>query len=84
MGDIGKFIRNLRKERGISQKKLASISEVSTAVLSRIENGDLKINAQSLNKILRVFGYEVGGVKISTEEETASDVYYFEDEEVIS
>lgn len=69
MSNIGSFIRDLRKERGLSQKALAQISEVSIAVVGRIENGDMKINVQSLNKILNVFGYQVGGQKIHNADE---------------
>ncbi len=61
--DIGELIRNLRKERGISQKQLAEISKVSIAVISRIENCDLKVNATSLNNVLAVFGYSLGAIR---------------------
>ncbi|MDP7321222.1 MAG: helix-turn-helix transcriptional regulator [Bacteriovoracaceae bacterium] len=61
--DIPNMIKSLRKERGLSQKDLAMLSNVSVAVISRIENGDLQVNARSLDGILRVFGYCLGGVR---------------------
>lgn len=57
---ISKFIKTRRKARGISQKQLAEYAAVSFTLVNRVENGDLNLQLTSLNKILNVFGYEVG------------------------
>jgi transcriptional regulator with XRE-family HTH domain len=57
---IGDFVRRKRNERDLTQKELASYSEVSFTLVNRVENGDIKVQLQTLNKILNIFGYEVG------------------------
>jgi len=60
--DIGRFLRARRKERGITQAELARHAEVSYTLVNRIENGDMNVQAVSLNKVLGVFGYRIGPV----------------------
>ncbi len=57
---IGTFIKMRRKERDLTQKQLAFHAEVSFTLVNRIENGDLHVQVDSLNKLLRIFGYELG------------------------
>jgi HTH-type transcriptional regulator, competence development regulator len=38
---FGKFIRNARIDRGITQKQLSKIAKISPAYVSRMERGDL-------------------------------------------
>lgn len=84
MSTIGTLIKGLRKERDLSQKELAQISEVSVAVLSRIENGDTKVSAQSLIKILIVFGLELGGIKPGPKNIIKKkDSIYFDEEDFL-
>ena len=59
---LSNFIKQRRKERGISQKQLAEYAEVSFTLINRIENGDLNLQVKSLNKVLDVFGYKLGPV----------------------
>lgn len=37
--NLGKAIRDLRKEKGLSQEQLASAAKITQAALSQIENG---------------------------------------------
>ncbi len=60
--DISDFIKQRRKERGISQKQLAEYAGVSFTLVNRIENGDLNLQVIPLNKILDVFGYKLGAI----------------------
>ena len=59
---LSDFVRQKRKEQGISQKQLAEYAEVSFTLVNRVENGQLNLQLKPLNKILNVFGYEVGAV----------------------
>ncbi len=59
---IGQFLRARRRERGITQAELAMYADVSYTLVNRIENGDMNVQAGSLNKLLNVFGYQVGPV----------------------
>lgn len=61
---IGEFIRAKRTERGLTQTQLAEHAEVSFTFVNRVENGDLKVQLGTLNKILSVFGWEIGPIKI--------------------
>ena len=54
-------IRALRAERGLTLEGLASLAEVSRAMLSRIERGESSPTAQLLNKIC-------GGLRITLSE----------------
>ena len=66
--EIGKFIKKLRTDRGLTQKELSDYANVSFSVINRIENGDTNVNLQSLNKILKIFGYVAGGIQIDSSE----------------
>jgi y4mF family transcriptional regulator len=59
---IGDFVKTKRKEQGISQQQLAEYAEVSYTLINRIENGDEKLRLTTLNKVLEVFGHQVGPV----------------------
>ncbi len=55
----GKMIRDIRKEKGLSQKALADKLGVSQQLISRIENGKENISLITLANILRVLGKEL-------------------------
>jgi transcriptional regulator with XRE-family HTH domain len=62
---IGDFIKARRKERDLTQHQLAFYAEVSFTLVNRIENGDMNVRAQSLNKLMNIFGYELGSIPMS-------------------
>lgn len=62
--DIGNFIRESRKARGLTQKKLAFFAGVGFDTVNRVERGD-SVKTETLNKILKIFGYQVGIVKMT-------------------
>jgi transcriptional regulator with XRE-family HTH domain len=49
--DIGKRIRNLRKKQGISQEKLAELTDLSIVHISHIETGNTKLSLPALVNI---------------------------------
>ncbi len=53
---VGERIRNVRKEKGITQKMIASYLGVSTAYASKIESGTGKINLKRLAQISECIG----------------------------
>ncbi len=60
LSELGKNIRDLRKQRGISQENLAKLSGVSRATLSKLENGYISnISIVTVNQILSLLGYEI-------------------------
>ena len=66
---LGQFIKEKRKSRGITQKELARHAMVSFTFINRIENGDMKLNISSVNKVLNVFGYLLGPVHLDAQNE---------------
>lgn len=49
---IGRIIKNLRKDKGISQKDLANLTNITQANLSRIECGKYNMSIKQLCKIM--------------------------------
>jgi transcriptional regulator with XRE-family HTH domain len=57
---VGSKIRQLRKERTLTQAELASRIGVQQSDLCRMENGEYKVSLDTLFRILAVFGMEIG------------------------
>ena len=51
---LDKRLRELRKERGLSQQKLATLSDTHYSNIGRYERGDVKPSAVVLNRIAQV------------------------------
>ena len=68
---INEFIKKERKARNLTQKKLAFYSGVGFDTVNRIERGD-SVKTETLNKILKVFGYQLGVVKIEERHEESA------------
>lgn len=50
----GEYIRNLRKEKDITQKDLAHLAEISQAHIAKIENDKVDPRLSTVNKILMI------------------------------
>lgn len=48
---IGELLKKARIKKGYTQEKLAEIMDLSTAYISRIENGKTHINLPRLNEV---------------------------------
>ena len=57
--DVGNRIRYLRKQRGISQEKLALIAGIDRTYLAGIESGKRNATIISLEKIINALGVSV-------------------------
>lgn len=55
---IGHKIRDLREERGLSQKDLADKLNMTRSAISKVEHGTRKITLERLGRILEALGYE--------------------------
>jgi len=55
---LGKRIRELRKERRITQEQLAEMLGIGTANISYIENGKFAPSMENFEKLLNIFGVE--------------------------
>jgi transcriptional regulator with XRE-family HTH domain len=58
--ELGKKIKTLRKEKGLSQQELASKAQISRATLSKLENGYVgSVSIAMLDNILSILDYEI-------------------------
>ncbi|MCK5295013.1 MAG: helix-turn-helix transcriptional regulator [Arcobacteraceae bacterium] len=58
--EIGQKVKNLRKEKGVTQENLASLSGISRVTLGKIEKGELgSVSVKTLDIILASLGYEI-------------------------
>ena len=57
---VGQKIRQLRKERGLTQAELAHRIGVQQSDLCRMENGEYKVALDTLFRVLGVFGMAIG------------------------
>lgn len=48
---LGRRIRNLRKDRGMTQEELAVVSDIGVKYLSRIERGDTNVTLKLLSQL---------------------------------
>jgi transcriptional regulator with XRE-family HTH domain len=56
---LGKFIKQKRKEKGMTQQELAKAVNLSRQVISDLENGKFgSIRFVKLERIMRVLGYD--------------------------
>lgn len=54
--DLGKAIKELRKERGLNQRELASACGLTQTSLSQIESGIKRPNPSTMKKFSKYFG----------------------------
>jgi DNA-binding XRE family transcriptional regulator len=60
---IGDLVRTMRLASRCSQREYAKLSDVSPRVLMAVEAGSTKVHVETLEKLLRPFGYRVGVVR---------------------
>lgn len=60
LSELGKTIKSLRQQKGLSQEILAQEANISRATLSKLENGYIaNISIVTVNQILSLIGYEI-------------------------
>ncbi len=57
---VGQRIRQLRKDRGLTQAELASRVSIQQSDLCRMETGEYKVSLETLFRILKIFEMNVG------------------------
>lgn len=62
--DIGKKVRELRKEQGLTQEALANKADISRVTLGKLERGQMgAVSIKTLDVILSTLLYELSVVK---------------------
>lgn len=74
---IGERIKNARKEKNMTQEKLAEQIGVSIAFLSRIERGNSQVNIKRLSQICKILDLTEGEILNGSSNESSS---YLNDE----
>jgi y4mF family transcriptional regulator len=62
MKNIAQFVKQRRKEVGLTQEEFAERSGVALTVIRKIEQGKTNLNMDSVNLVLKMFGHELAAV----------------------
>jgi transcriptional regulator with XRE-family HTH domain len=58
--EIGPKIKDLRRDKGLTQKTLSKLSGISRVTLGKLENGGvISISIKTLDIIIKILGYEL-------------------------
>ncbi|MBO5034991.1 MAG: helix-turn-helix transcriptional regulator [Oscillospiraceae bacterium] len=71
---VGKTIRTLRRERGLSQDVLSGFAGIARTHLTMIENGTKQANFETLWRIARAFDMRPSELVRRIEEETEKGI----------
>ena len=61
--ELGKFLKQKRKELGVTQVELAFRAGVGVRFIRDVEQGKSSLRLDKLNQVLELFGYEMKPVK---------------------
>ena len=62
MKSIADFIKERRKEVGLTQEEFAERTGVALTVIRKIEQGKSNLNMDKVNLVLKMFGHELAAV----------------------
>jgi y4mF family transcriptional regulator len=71
MRSIAEFVKERRKEVGLTQEAFAERAGVALTVIRKIEQGKTNLNMDNVNLVLKMFGHELAAV--SSKELNASE-----------
>ncbi len=62
--EIGQKVKELRKDNGLTQEQLSSISGISRVTLGKFERGQMaSVSIKTLDTILNALDYEIDFIK---------------------
>jgi len=62
MKQLSEFVKERRKEAGLTQEEFAERAGVALTVIRKIEQGKSNLNMEKVNLVLRMFGHELAPV----------------------
>jgi y4mF family transcriptional regulator len=62
MKKLSEFVKEKRKNAGLTQPELAQRAGVALTVIRKIEQGQDNLNLASVNHVLKMFGHELAPV----------------------
>lgn len=63
MKSISEFVKERRKEVGLTQEEFAERCGIALTVIRKIEQGKTNLNMDRVNLVLKMFGHELAAVK---------------------
>ena len=61
--NISIFVKEKRKEAKLTQKEFSILAGVGLAFIRALEQGKTTLKVENVNKVLAMFGYELGPVE---------------------
>ena len=65
---LNRFVRDKRKSAGLTQEELSLKSGVGLRFIRELERGKPTLRMDKVNQVLKLFGYELGPVKMDRNE----------------
>jgi len=62
MKELSTFIKNRRKQLGLTQEEFAVKAGVALTVIRKIEQGKDNLSLSKVNQVLQMFGHTVGPI----------------------
>ncbi|EAS18614.1 hypothetical transmembrane protein [Flavobacteria bacterium BBFL7] len=69
--ELGNYIAQLRKEKGLTQEELVELCNINVRTIQRIENGDVTPRSYTIKNILSALGKSIDDVFKSVEKKAA-------------
>jgi y4mF family transcriptional regulator len=64
MKRVAEFVKERRKEAGLTQQEFAERVGVALTVVRKIEQGKTNLNMEKVNLVLKMFGHELAAVSM--------------------
>lgn len=62
MQRLAKFVKMKRRNANLTQSEFAERAGVALTVIRKIEQGDMRLNLEKVNQVLKMFGHELAPV----------------------
>ena len=63
MKRVAEFVKERRKEAGLTQEEFAERAGVALTVVRKIEQGKTNLNMDKVNLVLKMFGHELAAAR---------------------
>jgi y4mF family transcriptional regulator len=68
MDQIARFVKQRRKQIGLTQEEFAEKAGVALTVVRKVEQGKENLSLSKVNQLLLMFGHTLGPVNINSNE----------------
>lgn len=64
ISDLAEFVKTARKKQKLNQKQLAELAGVGLRFVRDLEQGKKTLRMDKVNQVLRMFGHELGPMRM--------------------